>query len=465
MWTLYIDDDDNNRTVLKLTREQYAIGRAADNTIRLTERNVSRHHAALHKDSQGRWTLTDLDSDNGCFVNGRRITEPMRLTHSDFLQVGDYRLRLLDNEAARGQPELEDDTLRAVPRGPGNEPVDRLVVVAGPSVGVSYPLHVGTLLIGRGEECEIALPDTSVSRVHAEIVGSDTGYELIDRGSSNGLHVNGVELARTFLQPSDVIELGDVFLKFVPKGEIFVGALPSEPPPAPDMSALNQAFVADPAAAARGRNRTTAIAIAAVGLGAVVLFLLLRSGPDAQPAHVVALEQKPVTGAVLTVQAARKLLADGDVSGAHEKLRELPSDSNLRQTEEVMEIERTWADTIFDMVDEDPDPAHKKAMLTEIASTEGINNAQRKRAATQLEKLESPSVELSELPEEEPPPAPTPVVARHTTRRPSVPKPQTAPATPAEEPSAAPAPAPAPTPPKKKSSPAEEDGLIRDLPF
>lgn len=462
MWTLYIDDEDNNRTVLKLTREQYAIGRAADNTIRLTERNVSRHHAALHKDSQGRWTLTDLDSDNGCFVNGRRITEPMRLTHSDFLQVGDYRLRLLDNEAARGQPDLEDDTLRAVPHGPGNEPVDRLVVVAGPSVGVSYPLHVGTMLIGRGEECEIALPDTSVSRVHAEIVGSDTGYELIDRGSSNGLHVNGVELARTFLQPSDVIELGDVFLKFVPKGEIFVGALPSEPPPAADVSALNQVFAAEPTAIARGRNRTAAVAMAAVGLGALVLFLLLRGGPDAQPVQGVALEQKPVSGAALTVEAARTLLADGNVSGAHEKLRELPADSNLRQTQEVMEIERTWADTIFDMVDEDPDPAHKKAMLTEIASTEGINNAQRKRAATQLEKLESPSVEVSELPEEEPPPAPPPVVAKRAPR-PAAPKPQLASAAPVEE--AAPVPTPAPPVPKKKSSQAEEDGLIRDLPF
>ena len=48
MWKLVIEDDESNRTVVPLTRDQgiRSVG-AIGNTIRLTERNVSRDHARL----------------------------------------------------------------------------------------------------------------------------------------------------------------------------------------------------------------------------------------------------------------------------------------------------------------------------------------------------------------------------------------------------------------------------------
>src|SRR6516225_7681018 len=53
MWKLVIEDDEGNRTVVPLTRDQYSIGRRDGNTIRLTERNVSRDHARLVKKAAG----------------------------------------------------------------------------------------------------------------------------------------------------------------------------------------------------------------------------------------------------------------------------------------------------------------------------------------------------------------------------------------------------------------------------
>ena len=49
MWKLVIEDDEGKRTVVPLTRDQYSVGRKEGNTIRLTERNVSREHARLFK--------------------------------------------------------------------------------------------------------------------------------------------------------------------------------------------------------------------------------------------------------------------------------------------------------------------------------------------------------------------------------------------------------------------------------
>ena len=42
MWKLVIEDDEGKRTVVPLTRDEYTLGRREGNTIRLTERNVSR---------------------------------------------------------------------------------------------------------------------------------------------------------------------------------------------------------------------------------------------------------------------------------------------------------------------------------------------------------------------------------------------------------------------------------------
>ena len=47
MWKLAIEDDEGKQTVVPLTRDEYTIGRKDGNTIRLTERNVSREHARL----------------------------------------------------------------------------------------------------------------------------------------------------------------------------------------------------------------------------------------------------------------------------------------------------------------------------------------------------------------------------------------------------------------------------------
>jgi pSer/pThr/pTyr-binding forkhead associated (FHA) protein len=461
MWTLCIDDDANNRTVLKLTRSEYLIGREEGSNIRLTERNISRQHARLTIQNE-RWLLTDLDSDNGCFVNGRRIVDPIMLAHGDFIQLGDYRLRINDDGHVRTQPEVEDDTLRAVPDGTRHEQHDRLVVLTGPSTGAVYPLHEGQILLGRGEECEIALTDTSVSRVHAEIVGGENGYELFDRGSANGMHVNGVELAQTFLQPSDVIELGDVLLKFVPKGELYIhpvaAAVVDSGAPASFEPASTPFSEPSPAI---HKNRITFVASALLLAAFLLAFAVLHQRPSEEPRPILAAAPSP---AALTVQAAKQLHAEGNLTQAHEKLRELPSDSNLRQTPEVMTMERDWADAIFQMVAGEPDPANKKLLLREIAATEGINSEQRKRAAAQLQSLEAPSVEVNQLPVEELAPAPPSGGTLNATARPVPPETAPRPKSPARKPPPKEVPvAEEASPPDP--TPSKEDGLIRKLPF
>ena len=88
---LIIEDDEGRKTVVPLVREEITIGRQDGNTIKLTERNVSRRHARLIKDN-GSLVIEDLGSYNGVRVNGDRITGPTKIKEGDLIEIGDYDL-------------------------------------------------------------------------------------------------------------------------------------------------------------------------------------------------------------------------------------------------------------------------------------------------------------------------------------------------------------------------------------
>jgi ABC-type multidrug transport system ATPase subunit/pSer/pThr/pTyr-binding forkhead associated (FHA) protein len=73
-------------------RSRITIGRLPDSDVVLDDLLVSRRHAVLEHTAGG-WTLTDLRSGNGTFVNGRRITEE-RVTERDVIGVGHALLQL-----------------------------------------------------------------------------------------------------------------------------------------------------------------------------------------------------------------------------------------------------------------------------------------------------------------------------------------------------------------------------------
>jgi len=115
MWKLVIRDDDGRQAVVPLKLDEYVLGRKAGSKIRLVDRNVSREHATLKKtdgggDGKHGFTLEDLTSDNGTFVNGTRVEGKKALAHGDVIQIGDYRIVLQDDSAGDlPPPRLKQD--------------------------------------------------------------------------------------------------------------------------------------------------------------------------------------------------------------------------------------------------------------------------------------------------------------------------------------------------------------------
>src|ERR1700683_2224964 len=73
------------------------IGRTPDNDIALADLDVSRHHAELRRNPDGSFEIIDLNSHQGTYVNGERITHTM-LTEQDIISIGHATFRLSGGE-------------------------------------------------------------------------------------------------------------------------------------------------------------------------------------------------------------------------------------------------------------------------------------------------------------------------------------------------------------------------------
>lgn len=385
MWKLTIEDDEGKQTQLPLAHEEYGIGRHESNTIRLTDRNVSRNHASLRKNGQG-WILKDQQSYNGTYVNGARVVGEQPINSGDVIQLGDYRLELADEVAAQA-PTAQP----AVP--PAHQRPNRLVVVIGPQPGTEYPLDKEHFTAGRSEDTDISINHSSVSRVHAELFALGNGrFEIVDKGSANGIRINGVELKRGILEAGDALELGDVRLRFVGAGKIFRADMTQN---LPAIGGFDMSRSVGPGNKANGKVIGIA---AAVGLAVIVglVVLISRSGPppvSGATKHIVNKENAK------QLEEGLKLLDNKDVEGAHKKVLEIPEDVRPTDDPGFQKIEAAWAEMKFGQVEAAPDSKAKKEILKEISRTDTVDAKTRTRAAEMIREIEA----------KEPPPPPDPV--------------------------------------------------------
>jgi pSer/pThr/pTyr-binding forkhead associated (FHA) protein len=437
MWKLVIEDDEGNRTVVPLTRDQYSIGRRDGNTIRLTERNVSREHARIFKkngaatagspaeasagaasgngngsgtatdkngkgagdakrDDAGVFVLEDLTSYNGVFVNGLRISHAQDLVLGDLVQIGDYRIVLQDESRAQAAVPGEGDPSKVtLPGGPYArasgllDRPNRLVMLAGPTPGTEYPLDRDLLTIGRAEDASISVNHNSVSRTHCEVHSLGQGrYEIVDKGSSNGVRLNGSDLRRGIIEPGDVIELGDVKFKFVGAGQIF------RPTESQTLAVVEDS--GDPSVTRSRRNAAVvpaAVFLAVVAIGGVATWLRARSRADAATAtqDTIGASAVPSKDQLMLDEVKRACMA-GDCDPAHAKMETtLAETSPLRTSQDFRDVENKWADQELARAENETDAARKRGLYQRVSQHVGVDGARRKLAADKLQQMDTSS--------------------------------------------------------------------------
>ena len=69
--------------------QPFRIGRDSSCDLQLFDVRVSRNHAQIDF-SAGEYVLSDLNSSNGVYLNGVRLTRPVALQDNDVLEIGSF---------------------------------------------------------------------------------------------------------------------------------------------------------------------------------------------------------------------------------------------------------------------------------------------------------------------------------------------------------------------------------------
>src|SRR5260370_32062164 len=229
---LIIVDDEGRRTVVPFVRQEITIGHQEGNTIRLTERNVSRHHARFLRQN-GAVLLEDLGSFNGVRINGARIEGMAAVNAGDRVQIGDYELAIDDDSVhltersrsptreleRRPEPVRQSETTRpmAVPvtarqtesppaRASTTRPTTEIEAAEAPRLLVlntdlagSEPASARSPpMIRRSPENDLLLVHVSVAQTHARLLREASGeWQIVHLESSNDMLVNDEAFRQT----------------------------------------------------------------------------------------------------------------------------------------------------------------------------------------------------------------------------------------------------------------------------
>lgn len=99
MLTVVVHEKGGRTQRFPFDGDQFSVGREDDNELLLDRANVSKHHLRFRR-VQGLVEVLDLESTNGTYVNGRKITTPRKVRRSDRIYVGDFILMLDGDDPA-----------------------------------------------------------------------------------------------------------------------------------------------------------------------------------------------------------------------------------------------------------------------------------------------------------------------------------------------------------------------------
>jgi len=121
-----------------------------------------------------------------------------------------------------------------------------LVLQEGPGAGRSYSLDPATkpiLTVGRSSDRDIVLSDNRSSRHHADLHWSGQFWQIMDRGSTNGTYVNGLQVHRPHdLRLGDRLTIGETTLVLRQAAErVPAPARPAQPRSASQRPAIEPA--------------------------------------------------------------------------------------------------------------------------------------------------------------------------------------------------------------------------------
>lgn len=148
----------------------------------------------------GRYDAADTLCRMALLVRGDAITINATTIRNAVDLLAAQQRRFARPAGAADEPRRAAAEARKIPTG-------RMLVMRNDELVQTVSLRE-RLLLGRGPECDVNFPSTTVSRFHAVIVGTATKFFIIDLGSTNGVLLNGMPVGKVDLRDQDLVSIG-----------------------------------------------------------------------------------------------------------------------------------------------------------------------------------------------------------------------------------------------------------------
>lgn len=206
------------------------IGTGADCQIVLAAPGIALHHAEIEVRA-GNAMLRAVDAANTVVLNGKQVAQPTAVKAGDLLLFAKVGCQVMAAPVAAPVPTPPPPRASAADGDDGRTRIRQALPkyilrgVSGPTFGKTYAL-VGTMTIGRQQDCDIPIAAEEISRQHARLQVTPDGVMVEDLGSANGTFVADKRVHTALLRPGEELRLDTVRFMLMSPG-MDVGKAPA----------------------------------------------------------------------------------------------------------------------------------------------------------------------------------------------------------------------------------------------
>jgi hypothetical protein len=206
---LVFTSEDRDRRAVDINRARITIGRIAENDVQLVDDKVSRHHAVIEMHDGGRVVLRDLDSRNGTFVDGIRLSGSRVLTGGERLQFGDEQLRVEPDSVALphapGEGDATADAARPAPAAVASRSVFARIRMRGAVIAIV----VAAVAVAIGV-AQLVLPGLAEQRLRSDLAR----YGVVRR-----VHIESSPAIQLLWHRADLVDVAMDSYRSKPSGQ------------------------------------------------------------------------------------------------------------------------------------------------------------------------------------------------------------------------------------------------------
>ncbi len=227
------------------------IGRLPENSISIANMGISRRHVRIEQNTEQRYVLTDLNSLNGTFVNGKKVKKH-ELSSGDKIAIGKYTILFesmaeeanvpqyetapaaagYQYEAAQnaqtpppqpqaGAPAVHAPAPPAEPNPVREQASERKAAPASSAILIETNKHVvykidkPLMTIGSSEDDDVFVSGFMIGDGHVMIEKKEDGIWLESKKMMGKMKVNGRKTNTHLLEHKDRIEIGTSTFRYM----------------------------------------------------------------------------------------------------------------------------------------------------------------------------------------------------------------------------------------------------------